>query len=211
MAEAQPLRFLDNDIVLKLCQYGIEDAFVGCCASEKSIRVLPTFKYRFKLSDDQKALKKVKTEEALKRLRSFIGRVSEADKLPDSNEYLTLFSSIDQIDVGEATLFALAALHDDSLTFTGDKKSIKAFACINDPKLLEVLAGKVKCLEQSIAEILLTSDANEIVRLIKEQPWEPVLRICFNGGSVDSIIEGLRSYYSDLVKDGNGILAPFPC
>ena len=202
------LNFLDNDIVLKICQYKLEDHFYNVCAPAESIRILPTLKYKFQLNIPEKAVLYAKNEENLTRLKRFVESVDEADLDIESNQLLDKFQDIDQIDAGEAVLFVLTILSDPSLTFTGDKRSINALAKINDPEIYEALKGRIKCLEQTIAEILINTN-DDILELFNGEHWDSSIRSCSSLNKED-MLEGLKSYYNDLSKCSGELLAPFP-
>jgi len=209
MTRDNSLNFIDNDVVLKVCQYQLETLFCANCASLESIRILPTLKFKFSLNNPSKAIKYAKSEDNLQRLNMFVDKIREADEALVSDHYLDLLQEIDQIDAGEAILFALAAQNNESITFTGDKRSIIALSKINDANLYDSIAGKVKCLEQSVAEMLVNSDTDEALQLIKGQPWDQTLRIC-SSGDINNMLDCLQSYYNSLATESNSILAPFP-
>lgn len=210
-------RLLDNDVVLKVCQYDIHEEFFSTCAAIERIAILPTLKYVFHLDDDNKAIPLIKSQDALKRIRGFIKRVSEvdesqisADRIEKYNELVAIFQNIDQIDSGEAILFSIISVVDSSVVFTGDKRSIVALSNVLNTDQKETVRGRIKCLEQTFAEILLGNDSELVGQKVRGELWDNSLRACFASTSTDGILEGLKSYYDDLNRLSGNVLAPFP-
>lgn len=201
---------LDNDIVLKLSQYFLKDEFFEICAPPESIFILPTLKYRFHLNDLVKALKIVKDKHALADLMEFVGMINEVeDEAPI--ELLAQFSGIDQIDQGEAVLFALTALNDQSITITGDKRALKALAELGGVSgALGLLQGRLKCFEQIIAELLLSRHEEIIIKKVSGHHWDMAMHICFSLGKAGDALEGLQSYYNKVNGECMNLLVPFP-
>lgn len=210
-------RLLDNDVVKKLCQYQLEEEFCDVCCPSVQIAVLPTLKFVFQLNDDALAHDILQTHDAVVRVRKFLDEVSEIEdsSIPDElqhqyDELLAEFQDIDQIDSGEAILFALTILVDSTITFTGDKRSIIALGNILNEENRAKVTGRVKCLEQTIAELMLNMEFQEMSKKVANKPWDTALRACFGSTSYESVIEGLESYYYDLNNGCNNLLAPFP-
>ncbi len=201
---------VDNDVALKLSQYFLIDEFFQVSGGPESVYILPTLKFRFHLGDDQKALKYTRGETELDTLRAFVSSVNEIDTEP-SNALLSEFTDIDEIDSGEAVLFALTASDDNSLTVTGDKRALIALAGLGIAKGVSGrLSGRLKCLEQAVAEMLIACHQSEVIEKVAGKGWDRSLRACFSSREPQVILEGLNSYYRDLNRNCGYLLAPFP-
>lgn len=201
---------IDNDAALKLSQYFLVDEFYQISGGTDHIFILPTLKFRFHLDDDKKALKYTRDETVLEVLRAFVSSVNEINIEP-SDAILSEFSDIDGIDPGEAVLFALTASDDQSLTVTGDKRALIALSDMGAAKGISGrLAGRLKCLEQIVAEMLITCHQSEVIRKVSGKHWDTSLRACFSSNKIPSILEGLNNYYCDLNKKCGNLLALFP-
>lgn len=201
---------LDNDVVLKISRYALVDEFLDECVVPGSTYVLPTLKYVFRLNSDEQARQRLGGEEPLRMMHELLKVVDEINQKPDS-DILAYFQDVDEIDAGEAILFAIAMAWDQSLTITGDKRALVALSSLSTQiGLVESLSGRLKCIEQTIAEMMLGSHADEVVRKIQGKNWDTALRICFNSGDHRSALDCLLSYYNDVNDKCSGMLAPFP-
>ena len=201
---------LDNDIVLKVSQYDVVQTFLSTCTIPGNTYVLPTLKYALRLKDADKALQRIGSREGIDAVNCLLKSVSELEYGPPSH-ILSIFQNEDEIDTGEAILFAAALSLDESLTITGDKKALTALAKLSiHLGVVENLKGRLKCLEQSIAEMLLSGHDAELTGKIPDHAWDRTMRICFHSLNVDSILECLKSYYGNLNRECNQMLAPFP-
>ncbi|MCP5305263.1 MAG: hypothetical protein H6953_07440 [Chromatiaceae bacterium] len=139
--------------------------------------------------------------------------VSSLQELRDNPpvETLALFQDADGIDVGEAVLFSIATTWDSSLTITGDKRALVALADLSHQLgLIEKLSGRLKCLEQVVAEMMLNGFETQVIDKVHGWRWDRALGICFNSRGASDALECLSSYYKDLDRSCRGMLAPFP-
>jgi hypothetical protein len=200
---------LDSDIVVKLAQYGALDPFLELNAGSAPFVILPTLRYRFHLRDPKAALARIGDSAAVERLVRFVDEVTELEEGTDP-ALLVRLGAIQDVDPGEAVLFGAAISHSTSILCTGDKRAVQAIAAakgLDDVRL--ALAGRVKCLEQVIAE-LLSAGGDSVVGLVAGRAFDQTLRICFSGGTAEDAMLGLRSYYDDLARESRDLLAPFP-
>jgi len=201
---------LDNDVVVKLGQYDLLGELLVLTNGPEPIRILPTLRFRFRLDSPERAMKLIRDQAAVQRIREFVGMVSQLEDEP-SPDHLAILADTPQIDPGEAVLFAAAAADQESLTFTGDKRAITALVTTaRAQSVAECLRGRIKCLEQIAAEMLLCVDAGNVIAKIRGKDWDTTLRICCSSGSAKETISALNSYYTHLNNECQSLLAPFP-
>ena len=105
----------------------------------------------------------------------------------------------------------MAAVWDHSMTITGDKRALTALALLSkEVGLVDKLSGRLKCLEQTIAEMMLAGYSGQVISKVHGQSWDTALRICFNSADSDNALECLSSYYKDINVTCLNMLAPFP-
>lgn len=200
---------LDNDVVLKFAQYDLFDQLQELCGGPSYVYVLPTMRFRFHLNDDDKGLRLLQTVDALERIRDFSQSVAEIENT--NEDMIAALQDVPQIDAGEAVLFAAALEDDASLTYTGDKRAIVSlFNSAEAQKIVKPLIGRIKCIEQVVAEMLIEFDSEVMVDKVRGQTWDTALRACFSSGIREKIMKGLRSYYDDLNSRCGNFLADFP-
>jgi hypothetical protein len=117
--------FVDNDVILKLAQYGILEKLTelfGSKGEQPTIFVLETAQY--KLLPKRNRYELCKTEEAALQIYTFL---NEATKLAPNDvdlEILELLNTAPGIDSGEALLFAAVAKCGNNRMLTGDKRAL---------------------------------------------------------------------------------------
>ncbi len=205
------LHLLDNDIVLKASRYDLIEELKNHIGGIESIRILDTLRYRFYLNDKMKALTYCKTDEAFNRLIEFVAQ-SPILELPENSDDISRLNEVTNIDQGEVLLFAYNIWAPGSVTFTGDKRAILALSNIADINdLVDVIRGRVKCLEQIAAEFIYKYGFEIIQNKINsDQDCDKSLKNCFRCPTEGDVMYGLKSYYEDLNSATNGLLAPFP-
>lgn len=206
------IHLVDNDIALKICQYDLVSEFATVVNGLESVYLLSTLKYRFHLKDVNKALKRCGNIDIVNRLQALANQTKEIST-PPNIELLSALGEVNQIDSGEAILFALGGILRNSLTLTGDKRSLTALSkAVSEGKLPNLYVGRLKCFEQVIAEILLSHDEELIINKVNGHSWDKALYNCFGASmlSTSAILEGLRSYYNYLNDQCLNMLAPFP-
>lgn len=200
---------LDNDVVVKFAQYNLFGELEQLCGGMDNMFILPTLRFRFHLRNEAKALGILKSATALSRIREFVGAVEEIGYADEA--LIEAIQDVPQVDAGEAVLFAAALADDLSLTLTGDKRAIESlFRSEIVREAVAPLVGRIKCVEQIVAELLIAFDESSLIDRIKGEMWDTSLRACFSSGDTASILEGLYSYYSDLNAKCANALAPFP-
>jgi hypothetical protein len=143
--------FIDNDIAVKMAQWGVLGRFTQHLIKQGGGQVygLKTLQYKFKLKDARAAQAMLGSAEAVKQLTSFVASVQTATA--HDQAVSTALSGVPNIDAGEVALFAAAAHFDAVLVDTGDKKALRALAGLGSShSAITALAGKLACLEQTL-------------------------------------------------------------
>jgi hypothetical protein len=112
-----------------------------------------------------------------------------------SADWLDKLVAINEIDPGEALIFASAAEYQASVT-SGDKRALIALRGASD--FHEVLSGKIIVIEAAVlamCSVLGVESVKTKVQPVLEE--DKALGFCFKSGDPR---EGLRSYYSDLAR-----------
>jgi hypothetical protein len=199
---------LDNDVLLKLARYDLQDEFLRTCSGDLPHYVLPTAKYRFYLSNKRKGVAFAGSRDAFTRLKRLLATATEITEEP-SPEVSVALLAVPGIDPGEALLYAIASLDPESLLLTGDKRSLAALGSSQAIPAVDSIKGRVKCFEQVVAELIQAHGAGVIVKL-RGRPWDQAVSACVgSGNSPKEVLCGLESYYMDIQKRAGNILAPF--
>src|SRR5579871_4656336 len=186
----------DNDCIVKVCRYDLVDPLLRLVGGWGNTYVLPTAKFSLKARSPSSAITLMNSKEAAERLFNFLSNAIEI-KESDSNKYLAALSIHPQVDAGEAILFAMALDELETLVYTGDKRSIAALAeFLDQTGLRSILEGRIKCLEQVVAEIIEISDFDSICKKIRaDKATDKTLYMCFNSGTLENALIGLLSHY----------------
>jgi hypothetical protein len=205
-------RLVDNDIALKLAQYDLLDQSIEVIAGDyRSVEILDSLQYRFRLSDDNASLARCGDPETRDRLRTLCQKSSRLP--PADNGVVAALSLIPGIDIGEAQIFAVAFQRREDFVYTGDKQSLRALVgSAAGNAVRAALCGRVYCLEQIIAQVIHRFGFDAVATKIARRPHtDASLRAIFGAGSTEfGVFEGLKSYYKALRGETEGLLAPFP-
>jgi len=207
----EPIHLLDNDIVLKGARFDVLPEIECLCGGIARLRILNTLWWKFGLDNQAKALAYCATIEAFNRLRKF-ARNAPLLEPPENTDDIVRLNKLLHLDEGEVLLFAYNIYDPGSITFTGDKRAILSISNAAEvADLVSIIRGRVKCLEQVVAELLLKFDAASLKsRIMLDRGCDRSLGICFSPNSTKEMLQALYSYYNDLNSKTNGILAPFP-
>lgn len=142
----------DNDIILKLAQCDLlEDLPELLDESASDVFVTPTARYQLLPKKEGKALEKCGSEAVRDRITVFM---SKAQVIPEirGQELLKTLEGIDNINGGEAMLFAAAVELSNHHLMTGDKKSLCALLSNQHrlPAVYDALRGKVVTFESAL-------------------------------------------------------------
>jgi hypothetical protein len=188
----------DNDVLLKLAtcrllEY-LPDA-LGVTISE--IYVLNSVSYVVR--------KKVKRygRESVQRVLSFVEKTSELGECDVDEQRLEQLLEFEDIDVGEALLFAAGAEKRSARVVTGDKRALRTLCKVNHRSVLNSLCGCVICLEQMVYRLIVHNNfmiVRERVSAARDVD-KVVQTIAFSRGpdtTKNTAINALRSYTVDL-------------
>ena len=203
--------FADSDAIFKLAALDLLDEFVGVIGIERgSILVLPTLPYM--LRKPGRSLIRKYSADALGRAFDFVKTVCVADDEPDS-ETRILLQGIDNIDPGEALIFALAAFKPDSIIVTGDKRCLRALH--NAPEcdiVRERLAGRVICLEHILHEICRIHEFEPLLaRIVPAAGCDTMIQAVFGSGmraQKHLVLGSLHNYRESLRAETGLLLCP---
>lgn len=116
-----------------------------------------------------------------------------------------VLAGVDNIDVGEAELFAIMAERPEFRLLTGDKRSLVALASTPElHSLYRSLSGRIICLEVAIERLIREMGAAPIARALTPlRKYNRMLSAVFSRGEetpVEDCLDGLSSYINDLVR-----------
>lgn len=200
--------FLDSDAAKKICQYHLLHELVGALkCSLSDFAVLPQLRFQLKLSDDQKALSKLETAEAVELARQLVSAASTV--VIDAGVANSIFQlERPDIDTGEAVLFAALLSDKQSELVSGDKRAYVALSKVDSVSAIDLLWVRLICFEEAIYLILQNADFNVVSTKIRARPGvDAAIGISFGravASSKASVIGALKSYMSDLVKSTQG-------
>ncbi len=145
---------LDNDIILKLSTYGLFEKTLNTFGVEiNQVKILQTFKYKFKRQPHQKR----KRNPVKYNLEDDLSVVETCDKISIHNinqEDFIQLQKIEGIDIGEAILLSYVSYlnkqNNLSYLLTGDKRCLKNLNVPETNQITDYLQGKIWCLEQLI-------------------------------------------------------------
>jgi hypothetical protein len=204
---------VDNDVLIKAACYGLTDEL----NASRSLGVLGAAKYvvakridRVALSGDGNAARGAALD--------LIARCSVLEPTADELDLATTIETSAQrrgleLDAGESQLAAMIIRRGIAVLETGDKRAIKAFEALLDELAdLEVLRGRLRCVEQIVARCLDATDADALGRAICAEPdVDKALSICFRCFSPppqQALLDrdGLNSYIELLRENAQRVL-----
>lgn len=112
----------------------------------------------------------------------------------------------DDIDPGEAGLFALLYENPGYLLTTGDKRSLRELASSEDLQVVrQSLSGRVICLETAVELLVAKLGIQRVAEAFTPlRPYNRTLSVIFSRGEETSetdCLEALRSYIRELTED----------
>jgi len=205
--------FVDNDIAVKLAQWGLLKRFGLHLTKHNGAQLfmISTLKYRFKLNDPAKAAAMLGSAAAVTQLRDFVAMCA-----PAKGHHPVVAASladVPSIDAGEAALFAAAAQYDAALVDTGDKKALRALGNLGASHVAtQALATKVACLEQTMHYLVGRWSFAEVSKAILASPVhvDTATHQCFAGKQEPQALAALAKKVSDLVPACGGVLSTHP-
>lgn len=208
---------LDNDILYKTAMYGLTTSLLNAAPfGADQFHMLGAAKYMV----SKRLTKKPPTRGSEQATAEFHAALERIKELEPTNEETKLAAELEflaselnlELDGGESLLCAVLIMRAAGYLFTGDKRAIKAVACLLADEKAACLARKLVCLEQLIVAILQTGDATNVRAAICGEPnVDKALTNCFGCHSKfpqeASWREGLASYIHDLQNAAPGALA----
>lgn len=206
---------VDNDVLIKAACYGLTTEL----DASRSLGVLGAARYvvakridRMALSGDRDSARSAALE--------LIARSAVLEPTDDELAVATAIETTAQrrgleLDAGESQLAAMIIGRGIAVLETGDKRAIRGFeALLDELSDLDVLRGRLRCVEQIVARCLDTASADALARAICAEPHvDKALSICFhcfspppNGAVLDR--DGLQSYIAALRKSAQRVLEP---
>lgn len=223
---------MDNDIILKLATYDLfKNTLQSLDIEENNIYILDTFKYKFS--------KKIKRRRGNKLNNSEKYDIQKALDIPNNYEpisetnfsnfeldiytRLISYSKISQdannkIDKGEATLISyvcyLNQKENNNYLLTGDKNCLRALSNSGMTDIIELVKGKIWCLEQLILKNIEQFSFNLIQsKIYPKKDCDTNLKLIFGYSQLASeneVQESLNSEIIRLQKETINLLYPYP-
>ena len=209
---------MDNDIILKLSTYGLFEKTLNTFGAEiNQVKILETFKYKFKREPQQKRKRnpnKYNLEDAL-------SVVETCDKISIHNinqEDFIQLQKIEGIDIGEAIIISYVSYlnkqNNLSYLLTGDKRCLKNLNVPETNQITDYLQGKIWCLEQLILKDIEIYGFNCIQEKVYPfRDCDTNLKLIF-GYSRESaeqqVREALATEIRQLRKETGNLLYPYP-
>jgi hypothetical protein len=198
----------DNDILLKGSCYGLLPVFMACVPGNGAVGILGASRFVVPKMIVRNQLRG-NPATAGDRFAAFVTENEVVEPSPDEQQMAGLLEAAAQrmalnLDAGESQLVAIVVSRALPCMLTGDKRAIASLEVLFDSDArLQVISGKLKCLEQLVSDALVTGDWDQIRRAICGEPSvDKTLSICFScsspGSDPASVLEGLASYIADL-------------
>ncbi len=212
-----PRLVIDNDIFVILCAADLLDLWLD---SEKyatsDVYILPTLRHMLRTEHCGMCRSHARVI-----LRDALQKTEKYQRVPvqTDSSLLDKFSSVTEIDVGEAQIFTFMVHHDAMFAATNDKRSLTALCA--QAELASRLNGRFYCMEVIMERLLvkfgwnvlkLKIDAmrhreqNEGHRIDKR--LDTLFSPRFHDAS--STREGLRSFLNDIYQKFGSLLVPRP-
>ncbi len=205
--------FIDNDIAVKLAQWGLLKRFAQHLTKVggAELYMVSTLKYRFKLAEPTKAAALLGSTAAVKQLTDFAAMCKPAKGY--NAAVAAALTDMPSVDAGEATLFAAAAHFDTALIDTGDKKALRAVGSLGGTHLVtKALAGKIACLEQTMHYLVVRWTFPDVSSAVLSAPdADKSTYKCFSGGlQQPEALSALQQRVQDLRPHCAGTLSMTP-
>jgi hypothetical protein len=206
----------DNDILLKAACYGLLPRLMATVPGDGAFGILGASRFVVSKTIMRTPLRgdpcSAKTQ--------FLVFLTENEVIEPSAEEQHLAADFEaaaqktalNLDAGESQLVAILVSRGLLWLVMGDKRAVASVETLLDTdERLQVAAGKVRCLEQLVADALATGNPDQIRRAICDEPSvDKTLSICFSCSSPEASsvpLEALSSYISDLRARAVRVLA----
>lgn len=193
--------FVDNDVIIKLAQYDLLDGLLNI-AKGKGITwvVLDSLYYVIGIENPAQAAKYFANGDVPRSILKLLDESKYASL--ESLEANILFTTLNEpmLDAGELILMICASEADHSGVFSGDKRALRAVHKLVGDNKMNLSDCIFISLECAIKVLLIQSDANDVIRKIRNNPHvDKALTNCFRCDEVQ-IVDGIDSYIRDLEK-----------
>ncbi len=190
--------FIDNDVILKLAQYGILGNLLELFAGQKEPADLIVLdSARHKLLPRRNRHELCGTEDVACQIECFLRTATVLSFDLVDAELLEILNASPGIDPGEALLFAGAARFEQARVLTGDKRALGGLAALKGPEVSESLNGKIIVME-ALMQGFANSDHDQVQDAVRLNPGvDKALTNVFgvsSPASVESVRAGLESY-----------------
>ncbi|MCQ3017406.1 hypothetical protein NLO83_17640 [Pseudomonas tremae] len=206
--------FVDNDVILKLAQYGILEHLTKLFPNHHGeTHLFALDSARYKLLPKRNRTELCKTEAAALCIEAFLEQATSLAPANVDIDVLERLYATPGIDAGEALLFAAAAKGTEGRVLTGDKR---ALAGLSDQHLEHVgpqLIKKVITLE-ALVQGFVALDADATQHAVRSNPAvDKALDMVFgisSAASAESVKAGLGSYIGHVRESLGAILNSGP-
>lgn len=207
----------DNDVLLKGACYVLLRALIARVPGEGPSGVLGSSQYIV-----PKKIAKMRLNGPVTRaLGEFSSFLQESHVIEPSTEEQSMAARFEasaqrlalNLDAGESQLLAVVVSRTVPWLVTGDKRAIISIEPVmRGESDLSLVAGKIRCLEQLVRDLLVADGAESIRALICAEPTvDTALSICLGctGPSAipEEILIGLTSYIENLRSKAPAVLA----
>lgn len=210
---SERILLIDSDIFVLLSSAGLLDGLINCLGFEPSnVRRLAALPHQLQRGRAFRRYDQATRDEALARCRDF----PAMEDRPTSNEHLETLISVDQIDEGEALLFAKLAEGTASLLTTGDQRSLIALGNAEGlSRFRDEIRGRVICMESVLLLLVQSLGAEKVgIAFQRLHGVNTKIDVLFGYKTefiTEEVVRQLSSYLSDLRgKLGDDFLSDSP-
>ncbi|MGY4661155.1 hypothetical protein ACVWZ9_001949 [Pseudomonas chlororaphis] len=206
--------FVDNDVILKLAQYGILEHLLKLFPGQDGhVQLLVLDSARYKLLPKRNRTELCKSEEVALRIEAFLDIATKLTLGDVDIDLLERLNAAPGIDAGEALLFAAAANGAEGRVLTGDKRALAGLAEQNFDYIGPLLINKVITLE-ALIQGFVELDYTATQHTVRSNPFvDKALTMVFGvseAASEENVEAGLGSYVGHVRKSLGEILNSGP-
>ena len=183
---SERILLIDSDIFVLLSAAGLLDRLIACLGFEKtSVRRLAALPHQLQRGRSFRRYHQAVRDDAVTRC----SEIPAIKDRPISSEHWEKLISVDQIDEGEALLFAKLAEGSASLLTTGDQRSLIALGNAEGlDSFRDEIRGRVVCLESALLLLVKSVGAQSV--------GEAFQRLRGVNTTID-VLFGFKSEFSD--------------
>jgi len=207
---SERILLIDSDVFVLLSAAGLLDPLIACLGFEKtSVRRLAALPHQLQRGRSFRRYDQGIRDEVITRCIE----IPTIEERPVSSKHWETLISVDQIDEGEALLFAKLAEGSASLLTTGDQRSLIALGNAEGlQSFRDEIRGRVVCLESALLLLVKTLGSQLVCEAFQRlRGVNTKIDILFGYKtefSDDEIMRQLSSYLDDLrIKLGDDFLS----